>query len=501
MPLGAGSGAEAMGLKGQRFDPEAYCNLLYGMEANGDSRLVGRAHSHHKYAGLDFPLAAPKSLSVAAAYDPELRDAIKRAAISTAEGVEKYVHGRKTSGGQTEEVQGKMVAAVFMHGTSRSNDAHSHAHVFIINMVIRPDGSFGTLENKEIFRHQREIMQDFYSHLALETKGIGYGIELRVGKKGQVIPELASYRKDINELFSKRQNTIKSSDKLLNDIQRRMPHLSPKAIESLVQLQTKQSKSIGLSECDLARSHTAQMAMIGVDANQYMAKLKSGGLQYQNEVHERPSAAEYISLVLKNSTFKEGRFSPERIINNAVKLSVGECSRPELETAYSTALKFGEIIAYTESVHTTPEMEKIEARIERNLYAEHIAHGQSITMDKTQGDYATIFTASAEEHGMLLNEKVDNSALCMMAHDAEPITDNKEKPIEAFRGEQEKSNTIEYSSIDERLDELKAEIAELTSHEAKLSDDESSQQNQQEQHYEVERISNGEQDQETSIEM
>jgi ATP-dependent exoDNAse (exonuclease V) alpha subunit len=46
-----------------------------------------------------------------------------------------------------------------------------------------------------------------------------------------------------------------------------------------------------------------------------------------------------------------------------VKLSIGDYTRPELENAWSEALKTGDIIQYNDQAFTTPEMERIETRI------------------------------------------------------------------------------------------------------------------------------------------
>jgi len=210
-----GSGASAMGLQG-RVDLEAFHNLLYGRDPSGENRLVGKEtgeQAHHKNAATDIPLTAPKSFSVAALFDPSLREAVQSAAIRTAEYVEaNHVYGRQTMGGETELVRGKMIAALFMHGTSRAEDAHVHGHLVIENMVIRPDGSFSTLENRPIFQHQSAITQTFYSFLAAETKSLGYDVELHKGTAGQVIPELAGYRQEVNDLFSKRHEAIRGAD-------------------------------------------------------------------------------------------------------------------------------------------------------------------------------------------------------------------------------------------------------------------------------------------------
>lgn len=361
-----GSGASEMKLYGP-VNIESFHNLLYGRDPSGKNRLVGKEtgeQAHHKNAATDIPLTAPKSFSIAALFDPSLRDAIQNSAIKTAEYIENHhIFGRQTINGNTELVQGKMVASLFMHSTSRAEDAHMHGHLVVQNMVIRPDGSFSTLENRPLFQNQTAITQTFYSFLAAEAKSIGYGIELHKGSAGQVIPELAGYRKDVNDLFSKRHETIKGADQFRSDLAERMPHLSNQAIESLVQLQTKAPKNKELTSATFVHNLIEQLNAIGIDANGYLAQLKETGRELNESKTESLSARDHLSLALEATTERESVFDREKILNDAVKLSIGDYTRPELENAWSEALKTGDIIQYNDQAFTTPEMERIETRI------------------------------------------------------------------------------------------------------------------------------------------
>lgn len=361
-----GRGASDMNLKGP-VNIEAFHNLLYGRDPSGKNRLVGKAtgeQAHHKNAATDIPLTAPKSFSIAALFDPSLRDAIQNAAIKTSEHIENHlIFGRQTINGKTELVQGKMVASLFMHSTSRAEDAHMHGHLFVQNMVIRPDGSFSTIENRPLFQNQASVTQTFYSFLAAEAKSIGYGIELHKGSTGQVIPELAGYRKDVNDLFSKRHETIKGADQFRSDLSERMPHLSEEAIESLVQLQTKTPKNKELTNTAFVHNHIEQLNAIGIDANEYLAQLKEAGRELNESRTETLTARDHLAIALESTTERESVFHREKIINDAVKLSVGDYTRPELENAWTEALKTGDIIQYNDQAFTTPEMERIETRI------------------------------------------------------------------------------------------------------------------------------------------
>ncbi len=290
-----GRGSSALGLHGQ-VNLEAFNNLLYGHDPSGSSRLVGRDNgdqSHHRNAATDIPLSAPKSFSVAGLFDLSVREAFERAVTKTAEFIDNHLlSGRQTHDGITERMPGKMFAALFMHSVSRANDIHLHAHLVVMNMVIRPDGSFSAMENRPLFQHQAIITQNFYFHLADETRALGYGIEQHLGAAGQNIPELAGFRQEINDLFSKRHESIASADQLRSDLEKRLPHLPEEAREALIQLQTKDGKDLNLNEADLVKRHTEQLEAIGITPTEYLNELKQAG--QENQAHESLTANERL---------------------------------------------------------------------------------------------------------------------------------------------------------------------------------------------------------------
>ncbi len=340
-----GSGAKEMGLQGQ-INLEAFHNLLYGRDPYGENRLVGRVvgeQAHHKNAATDIPLTAPKSLSVAALFDPPLREVLQKAAIKTAEYIESnHIYGRQTLNGETKQVQGKMVASLFMHSTSRANDIHLHGHLVIQNMVIRPDGSFSALENRSLFQRQADITQAFYSHLSEEARALGYGIEYRIGSSSQNIPELAGYQQEVNDLFSKRHEAIRRADLLRADLVERWPHLQGQVCEALIQLQTKDGKDLNLNEADLVKRHTEQLEAIGITPTQYLNELKQAGQEIQAHeglaVNERFQASPHLTVVMEQemTVQKEAALSAQdHTGGEEQKLTAGSTA---LEAIYSERL-------------------------------------------------------------------------------------------------------------------------------------------------------------------
>jgi conjugative relaxase-like TrwC/TraI family protein len=167
-----GEGAKNLGLEG-KIDYEKFTNLLNGMSPDGTLRLAGRESDHGKYAAVDMPISIPKSFSILAMLDPKFRTEMTKTLISSAGNVEDYTVGRQTANGVTEQVKGGMIGAAFVHSTSRAGDPNFHCHTVICNVVQRPDGSFSTLENREIFKNQSEHQQRVYSDLAAMAHKMG----------------------------------------------------------------------------------------------------------------------------------------------------------------------------------------------------------------------------------------------------------------------------------------------------------------------------------------
>ena len=380
-----GRGATALGLQG-RVNLESLNNLLYGHDPSGSSRLVGRdngGQAHHRHAATDIPLSAPKSFSVAGMFDLSVREAFERAVTKTAEFIENHLlSGRQTHEGITERVPGKMIAALFMHSVSRANDIHLHAHLVVMNMVIRPDGSFSTMENRSLFQHQTSITQNFYSHLADETRTLGYGIEQHLGTVSQKIPELAGYRQEINDLFSKRHESIISADQLRSDLEKRLSHLPDEAREALIQLQTKDGKDLNLNEADLVKRHTEQLEAIGITPTEYLIELKQAGQEIQAHeplmANERLQASPHLTVEMEREIAVQNEAAvsaQDHTSGEGQKLTAGSGT---LEAIYAERLE--ELKSEADALNNGHGKELTQEISLENNHATELQHQQNIEL-------------------------------------------------------------------------------------------------------------------------
>lgn len=380
-----GRGSAALGLHGQ-INLESFNHLLYGYDPSGSSRLVGRDNgdqAHHFHAATDIPLSSPKSFSVAGMFDISVREAFERAVTKTAEFIDNHLaSGRQTHEGITERVPGKMIAAMFMHSVSRADDIHLHAHLVIMNMVVRADGSFSTMENRPLFQHQAAITQTFYSHISDETRTLGYGIEQHLGTAGQRIPEIAGYRQEINDLFSKRHESIVSADQLRGDLEKRLPHLSEEAREGLIQLQTKEGKDLHLNEADLVKRHTEQLEAIGITPTEHLNELKQAGQEFQAQhnlaANEQIQSSPHLTVPMEQeiAVQNEAALSAQnRLGGEGQKVTAG---RTNLETSYAERLE--ELKAEAGSMNDGQSKELTQGVTLENEQSHELQHQQEIEL-------------------------------------------------------------------------------------------------------------------------
>lgn len=205
-----GEGATELGLVGH-VTGEAFRNLLSGMTPDGTRRLVHNANSEHRRSGWDLTWSVPKSVSVLwsqaspqirAQIEIELRCSVRQATNYLATvGV---VSRRGTDGVVRENA--RLVFACFEHSTSRAMDPQLHVHSILINLGIRPDGSTGTLEPRELYRHQLAAGALFRAELAARLER---SLGLRARRSDRCF-EIVGVPAVLIETFSKRRAQIEA---------------------------------------------------------------------------------------------------------------------------------------------------------------------------------------------------------------------------------------------------------------------------------------------------
>ena len=198
------------------YDKKFYA-LARGFSPELDGvNLVRNAGSEKRSPGFDLTFSADKSISALWALSRgDEREAIERALIDAArEALRKTVFEhcattRTGAAGKDLRVEtGAMLAATFLHRTSRDADPQLHVHSTIFNVVkTHSDGEFRTLHGHPLYAWQKAAGAAFRSHLAhLMRTRLDVEME-RHGPEGQYT-RVAAMDPDLEREWSKRTADI-----------------------------------------------------------------------------------------------------------------------------------------------------------------------------------------------------------------------------------------------------------------------------------------------------
>lgn len=204
-----GTGALGLNLSGP-VEPKAFAEVLQGFDPHDESALVQNAGLKSRQCGWDLTFSAPKSVSVQwALTTPDEREKIEEAQRTAVASAMKFLEdecsfSRRGPGGIVQD-RAKLVAAAFAHETSRSLDPQLHTHVVVSNVVLRPDGSTGTLVSRDFFRAKMLAGQLYRTELASQ---LNEKLGLPIFKMGKNSFELGNVHKDLCDAFSKRRKAM-----------------------------------------------------------------------------------------------------------------------------------------------------------------------------------------------------------------------------------------------------------------------------------------------------
>src|SRR5215213_7937552 len=223
--------AEEWNLKGE-VSSEQYERLVEGQDPHTGQQLIRsvtareivdengkeKLTSTHR-AGWDATFSAPKSASLAALVgkDERVIEANIESGNEARKEVEKYLQAR--GGGDNPAITtGKMIAAQFVHTSSRPDRANGyaapqlHTHFVVFNMTQTEDGKVRSVQPLELYRSQQFGTAIYRATFADKLQALGY--EIRVDPRTGA-PEIKGFTEEyLQDSSPRRKEVLKEEEKM-----------------------------------------------------------------------------------------------------------------------------------------------------------------------------------------------------------------------------------------------------------------------------------------------
>lgn len=323
-----GKGAAALGLTEENAD-RLFGNLLRGKLPNGEEIPGGQGGKRR--AGTDLTISAPKSVSIAALVygDQRVIEAHNEAVRAALAAAEAKVQAREVVSGKTVAVTtSNLIARTVLHDTSRSADPNLHTHCVIINATQTAGGGWKALENRELFKAQRELDTVYKSELALRVAELGY--QLRHTKNGF---ELAQVSDQQIKVFSQRTVAIDAAlaARGLNREEASAEMRDKTALDT-------RDRKVHYDRDLLVSAWRDRAAELGLEVSVPVAPLP-GMIQ---EPHE--GAREVIEFAIAHLSERQAAYEKQDFIGAAMSVAYGRAKFSDVEAALEKALAWGDLV-------------------------------------------------------------------------------------------------------------------------------------------------------------
>jgi conjugative relaxase-like TrwC/TraI family protein len=265
-----GRGAERLGLQpGQAVSREQFKALCENQNPETSERLTQRSQKEgQRRVFYDFTCSAPKSVSVLAVTleDNRLVEAHEAAARLAFRELEGFAAARvRKQGSRTDRTTGNLVAAAFIHDSSRALDPQLHTHFTVFNATF--DGSercWKALEARGMYDAIRYGTAVYRNELARRVQQIGY--RSQPAKHGF---EIEGVSHDVLKRFSKR---AQQRDAVVRELEQKLGRkLSNNELSHAVH-QSRARKVKGISTAEV---RGRQLSQLSDDERQSLQELRA----------------------------------------------------------------------------------------------------------------------------------------------------------------------------------------------------------------------------------
>jgi conjugative relaxase-like TrwC/TraI family protein len=276
-----GAGAERLGLK-ETVTRDQFHALCENQNPNDSERLTQRSQKEgQRRVFYDFTCSAPKSVSVLAVTldDQRLVEAHEAAARLAFRELETFAAARvRKQGARKDRPTGNLVAAAFVHDSSRALDPQLHTHFTVFNATFdKEERCWKALEARGMYDAIRYGTAVYRNELAKRVQQIGYRIT--PAKHGF---EIEGVSDAVQKQFSKR---AQQRDAVVQEMEAKLGRkLSNDEISHAVH-QSRAKKVKGISTAEVRERQWSQLS---ADEQQSLQTLRASA---------RPSRLPHIALV------------------------------------------------------------------------------------------------------------------------------------------------------------------------------------------------------------
>ena len=335
--------AEHFGIAGQEVTEEMFVKLANGQAPNGEQLIqhkntldkdTGELKDKH-VAGIDLTFSAPKSVSIAAAFDSSIVDIHNAAVKSAIDYYEaNYAQTRVVRDGvETIENTGKGVYALMGHEHNRNGEFNLHTHCFANNMVQRADGTIAGHLNSKTYDDQRELGVLYRGFMIDGLREAGKQVEIT--DRQNLYFELPQF-KDLAPAFSTRTDEILAKVEELK-ASGLYEGASEVKLQKIANKMTAKEKEFFATKEDLEAHQKDMLAKAGetpesiekrLEANREAAKLEPTQTEADKTAQAKDSMVDAINVLSQN---EEG-WSKIKIDVNTTKIN-GGISKENLDKA------------------------------------------------------------------------------------------------------------------------------------------------------------------------
>ena len=368
---------------------------LQGFDPRTGEALVQKAGVDRRYA-FDLTFSAPKSVSIVwAVGNEEVKRGIEAAQDRAVERTlafieEKFALGRRGSAkeGTITKEQVKLLAAVYRHGSSRELDPQIHSHAMLENLGLRADGTWGALNEKEIFEWKLALGAVYRAELSSElNKNLGF--ETSADRE---YFRLDGIPKELEEEFSKRRAQIEAA--LAGK------GLSGGKASEVAALDTRKGKEV--VEAEILREEWKKIAGEHGITAESIEGLRSLEKEAKPETFSLDRPELFRKLTAMEAVFRE------KDLFRAVGVAVSQSGRglDDAKTEVAACLKDPEIVKLRgkdgEIYYTTREMLALEKEIqslarEGKSDVSHILSPEAVNAAAARFEYEKGFSLSEEQ--------------------------------------------------------------------------------------------------------